>query len=595
MDRKSIILLVVAVVLLLCWTPLVDHIFPPKPVPAQPALLTNSLSTNVAAPSNVPQPAAEAPAPPPAPVVSSPMSEPSQPERILSLTSGNLIFNFTSHGGGLKTVAVRGYPAVISRTHETDLTTNLATLNRSAPVPVLALLGKDAQGDNYFDLTQRGSSVIAAKTLANGLRLVKEFNTSTDYLFTASVRLENTTASPLTIPERELVIGTATPIGPLDDPTALGTFWYNGIKAQSIKQAWFANRTLGCIPGTPRTVYQEGASNVVWAAVHNQFFTLAAIPATPAPQVVIHPVMIPVPVADGLSNNTTPMLTNGQETAFVYPAVVLAPHQVLSNDFTFYAGPKKYNLLAHIGDRMGNNLDQIMNFTGFTGFFSKGLLTAMNILHDSLSLGYGWTIIAITIIIKIAFWPLTRAATRSQKRMQALQPQLNAISEKYKDDPVKKNQKTMDFMKEHKVSPLGSCLPTVIQIPVFFGFYYMLRNAIELRGVHFLWARDLSQPDTVAYLPILGAFPLNPLPIIMGATQLWQSHLLPPSPGMEPGQQKMMRYMPLMFVAMFYRMSAGLTLYWTISNLLSILQTKMTKMTDDPALAPASTGPKKKV
>jgi YidC/Oxa1 family membrane protein insertase len=195
-------------------------------------------------------------------------------------------------------------------------------------------------------------------------------------------------------------------------------------------------------------------------------------------------------------------------------------------------------------------------------------------------LPYALTIIAITIIIKVLFWPLTNASTKSQKRMQALQPQLKAITDKYKDDAAKRNEKTMEFYKQHKVSPLGSCLPTVLQLPVFFGFYYMLRGAIELHGAHFLWAFDLSQPDTVG---TIAGLPINPLPLIMGATQLWQSHMMPPSPGMEPSQQKLMRWMPLMMIAFFYRMSAGLTLYWTVSNLLSILQMKLTKTTDDKA------------
>ena len=156
---------------------------------------------------------------------------------------------------------------------------------------------------------------------------------------------------------------------------------------------------------------------------------------------------------------------------------------------------------------MGNNLDLIMDFTGPFGFFSKMLLLSMNGLH-ALGLPYGLTIIAITVIIKMVFWPLTPASTRSQKRMQALQPQLKAIADKYKDDPLKKHQKTTEFMKEHKVSPLGSCLPTLLQMPVFFGFYWMMRNAIELRGAHFLWAYDLSQPDTVAYLwPVSRSIP----------------------------------------------------------------------------------------
>jgi YidC/Oxa1 family membrane protein insertase len=585
MDRKSLILVVASVVLLLALSPIVDHFFPPKPMPVSPPALTNQLLENVPDAPNAAGSTATANA--------APLAVPSAPEQTLTVTNDDLIFHFTSHGGGLKTISLREYPAIISRTGETSTETNMAALNSKAPAPVLSLLGRDAQGDNYFNLTQNGPVVTAEKTLPNGLRLVKEFDIGTDYVFNASIRVENTSAQPLAIPARETVMGTATPNGPLDDPTTLGTFWYNGIKAQNIKQAWFANRTLGCIPGTPRAIYEEGTNNVVWAAVHNQFFTLAAVPANPAPEVIIHPIYISPPEMVGLTNATSRLLTNGLEVTFLYPAAILQPHQTLTNDFTFYAGPKKYNHLAQIGERMNNNLDLIMGFSGFTGFFSKGLLTAMNILHNNLRMGYGWTIIAITLIIKGLFWPLTRASTRSQKRMQALQPQMKAIAEKYKDDPVKKNQKTMDFMKEHKVSPLGSCLPTVIQIPVFFGFYYMLRNAIELRGVHFLWAHDLSQPDTVAYLPFMAGFPINPLPIIMGATQLWQSHILPPSPGMEPGQQKMMRYMPLLFVAMFYRMSSGLVLYWTVSNLLSILQTNITKT--ENAAPPASVVPRKKI
>ena len=176
------------------------------------------------------------------------------------------------------------------------------------------------------------------------------------------------------------------------------------------------------------------------------------------------------------------------------------------------------------------------------------------------------------------------------KRLQALQPQLNALKEKYKDDPVKMNKKTMEFMREHKVSPLGGCLPMLLQIPVFFGFFSMIQSAIELRGARFLWIPDLSQTDTLFVIPALGfipffgipgvGLPFNLLPLIMGATMLWQSHLTPPSPGMDPTQQKIMRYMPLMFLAFLYNYSAGLTLYWTVQNLL-----------DHPADLPDPHGP----
>src|SRR6185295_10022204 len=174
------------------------------------------------------------------------------------------------------------------------------------------------------------------------------------------------------------------------------------------------------------------------------------------------------------------------------------------------------------------------------------------------------------------------------KRMQALQPQMKAIQEKYKEDPVKTQRKLMEFMKENKVSPLGGCLPMMLQMPVFIGFFYMIRSAIELRGASFLWVDDLSRPDTLFMIPGLN-FPFNLLPLIMGGTMLWQSHLTPPSPGMDPVQQKMMRYLPLIFMIFLYNYSAGLALYWTVNNLLSILQTKLTKTQTDAEAGAAGT------
>jgi YidC/Oxa1 family membrane protein insertase len=138
-------------------------------------------------------------------------------------------------------------------------------------------------------------------------------------------------------------------------------------------------------------------------------------------------------------------------------------------------------------------------------------------------------------------------------------------------------------------------LPTLIQMPVFFGFFAMVRSAIELRGASFLWVGDLSSPDTLFIIPGIN-FPLNLLPLIMGATMLWQAHLTPPSPGMDQAQAKLMRYMPLMFLVFLYNYSAGLTLYWTVQNLLSIVQTKLirTRLDAQPVKAPVLTPQPKK-
>src|SRR5262249_31785532 len=161
--------------------------------------------------------------------------------------------------------------------------------------------------------------------------------------------------------------------------------------------------------------------------------------------------------------------TNGYMAALVYPPVTLSTNQMLQREFVLYAGPKEYRTLANVAGQLNNNLDALMSF-GWAGFFSKAILLVMNFLHANLRIPYGWAIVVITVALRVAFWPLTAASTRSMKRMQALQPQVKAIQEKYKDDPMKAQKKQMELWKENKVNPMGGCLPMLIQMPVFFGF-----------------------------------------------------------------------------------------------------------------------------
>jgi YidC/Oxa1 family membrane protein insertase len=271
-----------------------------------------------------------------------------------------------------------------------------------------------------------------------------------------------------------------------------------------------------------------------------------------------------------------------------------------------YAGPKEYQTLARISETFNNNLDQLMSF-GWSGFVSKALLLGMNWMHQTLKFSYGWAIVAITVFIKLIFWPFTAASTRTSKRMAALQPQIKALRDKFKDDPMKLQKKTMELYNQHGVKPMASCLPMLLQIPVFFGFLQMIRSAIELRGAPWLWVADLSKPDTLFMIPGLGfipfvgvpgqGLPFNLLPLLMGATMLWQARLTPPSPGMDPTQQAIMKYLPLIFLVGLYNFSAGMTLYWTVNNLLTILQTKVTKtisVSSEPAKGPVLTPPQKK-
>ena len=598
MDRKSTIVLLISFVLILSWSKLVQHYYPPVPVTIGSNGVAGATSPFGA---NGPTPAADN-----APSASTTISAATAPafvapraaEVLEVLENENARYTFSSHGGGLKLVELKKYRESVANGAKQPANSGLMTLNTQAPVPVMALLGDEAsQGDGLFTLTKTATSVRAEKLLPNGLAVVKEFTLGTNYLLSVSVKLKNGETQPLALKPQEWVIGTATPLGPHDDALMMGLYWYNGVKAEHIDKAWFANTTMGCAASVPRTEYEGGNTNIFWAAVHNQFFTIAVVPKETAPHIVSRRIDLPPPSAQQIAEDPkTVAKPFGFQTAFTYPAMVLAPNQQVERQFHIFAGPKEYNTLARLGDSFGNNLDLVMDFGGFFGFFAKALLLSMNGLH-ALGLPYGLAIIAITVIIKLAFWPLTKASTRSMKRMSALQPQMTALKEKYKDDPKKMNLKLMEFMKENKVSPLGGCLPMLLQIPVFFGFFTMIKSAIELRGAQFLWAADLSQPDTVGHL---FGFPINPLPLIMGVTMLWQASVTPPSPGMDPAQQKIMKYMPMMFMVFLYNFSAGLTLYWTVQNLLTIAQMKLTK-TDPPASAvaavpvkAASVAPKKK-
>jgi YidC/Oxa1 family membrane protein insertase len=546
----------------------------------------------------------------------------SAPEQVIVLTNGQphqnwARYTFTSRGGGLKLVELLDFPSTLSIRWKgrSDVPTNaVASLNTQANVPVLAVVGDPSLvGDGIFTLTRIPGGVRAEKTLPGGLRLVKEFQPGSNYLVYVNLRLENPTDKPLVLPAQEVVVGTATPMDADDNGYYVNALWSDGATYTYNGTSYFNTNTsiLGFFPHTPKSEFRGGAGNVAWAASENQYFALLAMPKDPAQEFVARAVALP-PVPGG---SIAPPI--GIQSALVYPAQTLTANSSVERDIVVFAGPKEYRRLAQIGEEFHNRADLAMNFgTGYLSFwgvgtfFAKLLLSGMNWLHDFTRMGYGWTIVVITIILRAMFWPLTAASTRSMKRMQALKPEIDALKEKYKDDQQKFTQKQMELWKKHKINPMSGCLPMVVQMPVFFGFLAMIRCAIELRGAHFLWVADLTKPDIlfmipgVTFIPFLSTaegLPFNLLPLLMVGTMIWQAHLMPASPSMDASQQKMMRYMPLMMLAFLYNYSSGMALYMTVSTLLSGIQTKLTKIMVNqpgpagPAVNPALTpAPKRK-
>ena len=490
-------------------------------------------------------------------------------EKLVTLETENSIFTFTS-AGGLKSIGLTNYKADPS----SPTNNNIIFLNHGAKLPVFSLGGID---DSEFSIKNDDKWLTMTSTNQVGIQIIKKFTTTSNYLLQTSIKLVNTTDKPIILKPRTLNLGTAMPLTIPDNQSSWGVQFYNGEEMEEIDEGWFANRTLGCIPGTPRTHYTSnpiaGITTNNWTGIHNRFFAIATMPMQQFSDAIAHSKQIGVAQIDKQSRNGQYIHNTGIAASFKFPSEELKPGESLEQTFTSYAGPKEYRTLVQLGITYKNSLQSIMDFDGFFGFFARVLLRSMNGLN-SWGLTYAWSIIVITIIIKLLFFPLTRASTVSMKRMAAFQPQMAEIREKYKGDPQKMNKKTMEFMREHRINPMGSCLPMLIQLPIFLGYFYMLRSAVELRGAEFLWASDLSQSDTIAHI---AGFPINPLPVIMTITMVLQMRMTPVSPTMDPVQQKMMKFMPLMFAFIMYYFPSGLTLYWTVSNILTIIQTKMTR------------------
>jgi YidC/Oxa1 family membrane protein insertase len=220
-----------------------------------------------------------------------------------------------------------------------------------------------------------------------------------------------------------------------------------------------------------------------------------------------------------------------------------------------------------------------MNF-GLWKLVSQFLLNFMNLLHRFLG-NYAAAIVVLTVAIKGVLWPLQNKANASMRRMSALSPKMQELREKYKDDPQRMNAEVMKLYKEHGVNPVGGCLPMLIQIPIFFGLLSMLGQAVELRNAKFLWVRDLSQPDTVAHIPGLG-WPINILPLCMALTNVWLMRMTPKTG--DTTQQRVIMFMPLIFLFFCYNFAAALALYYTTLNLLTALQLYVNKRQPMPVL-----------
>ncbi|HIE35488.1 MAG TPA: membrane protein insertase YidC [Campylobacterales bacterium] len=220
-----------------------------------------------------------------------------------------------------------------------------------------------------------------------------------------------------------------------------------------------------------------------------------------------------------------------------------------------YLGPKDYNTLKNINPELTDVIEY-----GFFTFIAKPLFKILLAIYNFVG-NWGWAIVILTILIRILLFPLTFKGMVSMQKLKDLAPKIKELQQKYKGDPQKLNAHMMQLYKKHGANPMGGCLPLLLQIPIFFAIYRVLLNAIELKGAEWiLWIKDLSVMD-----------PYFILPILMGAT-MYIHQKITPTTITDPLQQKIFQYLPIIFTFFFVTFPAGLTLYWFVNNVLSIIQ-----------------------
>lgn len=317
-------------------------------------------------------------------------------------------------------------------------------------------------------------------------------------------------------------------------------------------------------------LYDTDCKELEWVGTMNQYYSVILKPDGASDNNAFYA----APTSFLLQDSTEK--GEGLECALGLPAFELSaktadmPGGSRSFSYDIFAGPKLNIMLSDMTDEF-RKIDRVMDYTWLT-FIAYPMNWLINVFYSWFG-NWGWAIVAMTFVVRGIIWPLYRKSYMSMKRMSLLQPQMKALKEKYPDDPQKVNMEMMKLYKEYGISPMAGCLPMLLQMPIFFAFFYVLQTAAEFRGAPWIgWVTDLSQTDTVWSFMAFGYdIPINVLPILMAVSMIVQMHMTPATG--DATQVRIMRWMPLMFFAFCYMYPSALALYWTTTNIISIFQT----------------------
>ena len=548
-NKRTVLWIVFAISLIVLWNNWMvangkQSLFSAQP-PAQVAQQNKPSDVPAAAqPGSAAVPGAPAGAPPAAAATAVPgaPAAPAAPvSQIVTVTTDVVKVDIDSVGGVIKRLELLHYP------DHFDKTKNQVLFNVNGPNVYLGqtgLIGTSAAGvlpnhttpftvkSAQTTLGGNNQAQVVLEAEQGGVRLTKTLTfRKGDYL--VGVRHDVTNISPAPV-----------------QPSLYLQLQHDGNKPAT--DSWFMPSYTGPTLYTDADKYQKLTFEEIekgkadhstkadngWVAISQHFFVSAFIPADKAPRDIF----------------TKKIANNLYAIGTVQSLGTVAPGATVSTDTRLYSGPQDEQILETITPGL-----ELVKDYGMLTVIAKPIFWVMTQLHSMLG-NWGWTIVALTILIKLAFFPLSAAGYRSMAKMRVVTPKMQAIRERYKSDPAKMQQATMELYKTEKINPLGGCLPILVQMPVFFALYWVLQASVEMRGAPWiLWIQDLTQPDPYYILPVIYA------------VSMYITTKLNPQPT-DPVQAKMMLFMPIAFSVVFFFFPSGLVLYWVVNNILSIAQ-----------------------
>ncbi len=511
----------------------------------------------------------------------------------ISVTNNLVVYTFTSKGGAIESVTLNGYPARL----DGDNPVFLDFSRKPAMLVERGIENYQTEYDDYEINVVSSNKVVVSSINTNGVRVVKTFNIPNEgYMVETTIRFENLTDSSLVEPNYfvstgALYLQSIEAVNPADISfdTAEGLsdvaldyrvresnendFDVSDCDLTKLAEELFGGSGGGCssIQVDPKssTIGEEVDNmDVEWVSLRNRFFVqfLAYRGQENGNNSTFSK------YGNGVKFYSTRIVNPESVSSFVpdsaaiamrFPAVTIPANGSVEQKFSLYVGPRKLSELKGIAE---DSVD-VMNF-GTWDFFCIWLLEFLVFIAGIFGGDYGIAIIVLTIIVRLILYPINRKSVAGMRKMQEVQPLIKEINEKYKDDPQQRQREMMRIYSEHKINPLASCLPMLIQLPIFLALFNILGSAIELRYESFLWIPDLSSPENL-FRDSLG-FGVNILPILMAVTMGLQTSLSPSSG--DPSQRKMMVvFMPIFMLFIFYSMPSALTLYWTVSQILAII------------------------